>query len=257
MADDTTQIDYLTQEEIDALREEFGVTRPLTGDRYVGVNPNTGERGIFLFNPQGGWMDMTKAAGPRTHYEDGSPVTSFADVNANRNWVSRLYDIMRLASGFENYVSSPKTVIGLGVDRDPKYTPFNWSREYYNSPEFRGVAHQLARGDMSFDEIYKAMQDWHAAKTGASTASTPSTVSGTNNVALFPNHYLNNFVSNRGAFTGQAPSTLSRSLAPSLPTPFSTGLEAPTSTSITTPQGTDYVKLLRSFLTAGLFKDYI
>lgn len=254
MADDTTRVDYLTQEEVDALREEFGVTRPLTGDRYVGVNPKTGERGIFLFNPQGGWMDMTKSTGPRTTYEDGSPITSFADVNANRNWMGRLYDIYRLATGSESFVSSPQTEIGLG---QTTYAPFGWTSEYYNSPEFRNLAHQLARGNMSFDEIYKAMQDWHAAKNGASTASTPSTVSGTNNVRLFPNHYLNNFVSNRGAFTSQAPSTLSRSLAPSLPTPFATGLESPTSPSITTPQGTDYVKLLRSFLTAGLFKDYI
>lgn len=243
MADDTTRVDYLTQEEVDALREEFGVTRPLTGNRYVGVNPNTGERGIFLFNPQGGWMDMTKSTGPRTTYEDGSPVTSFADVNANRNWVSRLYDIMRLASGFENYVSSPKTVIGLGVNRDPKYTPFNWRSEYYNSPEFTNVAHQLARGDMSFDEIYKAMQDWYAAKTGASTVSESAAPAAKEDIVT-PSVTIGS--TGGGAFTGVTPQTFTY-------TPSNLPSVAPAPS----VKNVDYVKLLRGWLTNSLFKDLI
>ena len=258
MADDTTQINYLTQEEVDALREEFGVTRPLTGDRYVGVNPNTGERGIFLFNPQGGWMDMTKAAGPRTTYEDGTPIQGFNYQAAGRNpnWVSRLYDVFRMVGDYGVSASGRSSMEG-GFDKSlfPKLE-IDWR----NDPAFSGYAHSLAMSDMSLNEIYNALQNYGKTPVASavnSTTSTPSTVSGTNNVRLFPKHYLNNFVSNRGAFPSQAPSTLSRSLAPSLPTPFSTGLEAPTSTSITTPQGTDYVKLLRSFLTAGLFKDYI
>lgn len=62
---------YLTQEELDAYNEQNGTQ--FSGLK-LGKNPETGELGIFSFDPLFGWRDDTKWLGPRTHYEDGSPV---------------------------------------------------------------------------------------------------------------------------------------------------------------------------------------
>lgn len=62
---------YLTQEELDAYNEQNGTQ--FSGFK-LGRNPETGELGIFSFDPLFGWRDDTKWLGPRTHYEDGTPI---------------------------------------------------------------------------------------------------------------------------------------------------------------------------------------
>ena len=44
------------------------------------TNPNTGETGMWTWDPQAGWRDDTQWTGPRTTYEDGTTIPSFGDV---------------------------------------------------------------------------------------------------------------------------------------------------------------------------------
>lgn len=237
MADDTTRVDYLTQEEVDALREEFGVTRPLTGDRYVGVNPNTGERGIFLFNPQGGWMDMTKAAGPRTTYEDGTPIQGFnyQAEGRNPNWVSRLYDVYRMVGNYGVSASGRSSMEG-GFDKNlfPKL-----ELDWRNDPTFSGYAHSLAMSDMSLNEIYDALQNY-----GKTPASGPSAAPAAKEDIVTPSVTIGS--TGGGAFTGVTPQTFTY-------TPSNLPSVAPAPS----VKNVDYVKLLRGWLTNSLFKDLI
>lgn len=167
-----TQVNYMTQAELDAYNQANGTS--YKGSHYVRVNPQTGEEGIWLFNPQGGWMDITTSLGPRTHYENGDPVTSFSEVQSgiNPNWVARLYDIYRIASGDNSYFSSGKTELGLNQDL---YNPYNWRNDVINYSNFRDWAHKWARGSMTWDEIYQGMQDWYARTFPDSTTTNSTT----------------------------------------------------------------------------------
>jgi len=68
---------YMTDEELAEYNEANDTN--FSGN-YLSTNPNTGEPGMWTWDPQAGWRDDTQWTGPRTTYEDGTPITSFGDV---------------------------------------------------------------------------------------------------------------------------------------------------------------------------------
>lgn len=76
-ADETPSFNYMTDEELAAYNEANDTN--FSGN-YLSIHPNTGEPGMWTWDPQAGWRDDTQWTGPRTTYEDGTPITSFGDV---------------------------------------------------------------------------------------------------------------------------------------------------------------------------------
>jgi hypothetical protein len=68
---------YMTDEELADYNEANDTN--FSGN-YLSTHPQTGEAGMWTWDPQAGWRDDTQWIGPRTEYEDGTPVTSFEDV---------------------------------------------------------------------------------------------------------------------------------------------------------------------------------
>jgi hypothetical protein len=141
---------YMTAEELAAFNEANNTK--LKGDHYLAVNPKTGEEGAWMFTSQTGWTDASKLGGPRTHYEDGTPVNSFKDARKdwNPNWSIRLNDIFRWAGGQHG-----------GAGRS-MFTDDMWNWDAFNDPywrteEGRQWVNQQAIGNKSLDEIYREM----------------------------------------------------------------------------------------------------
>lgn len=74
---ETSSFNYMTDEELAAYNEANNTS--FSGN-YLSTNPNTGEAGMWTWDPQAGWRDDTQWTGPRTTYDDGTPITSFEDV---------------------------------------------------------------------------------------------------------------------------------------------------------------------------------
>lgn len=68
---------YMTDEELADYNEANDTN--FSGN-YLSTHPQTGEAGMWTWDPQAGWRDDTQWTGPRTEYEDGTPITSFEDV---------------------------------------------------------------------------------------------------------------------------------------------------------------------------------
>ena len=68
---------YMTDEELADYNEANDTN--FSGN-YLSTHPQTGEAGMWTWDPQAGWRDDTQWTGPRTTYEDGTPITSFGDV---------------------------------------------------------------------------------------------------------------------------------------------------------------------------------
>ena len=68
---------YMTDEELADYNEANDTN--FSGN-YLSTHPQSGEAGMWTWDPQAGWRDDTQWTGPRTHYEDGTPITSFEDV---------------------------------------------------------------------------------------------------------------------------------------------------------------------------------
>ena len=76
-AEQPPSFNYMTDEELADYNEANDTN--FSGN-YLSVNPNTGEAGMWTWDPQAGWRDDTQWTGPRTTYDDGTPITSFEDV---------------------------------------------------------------------------------------------------------------------------------------------------------------------------------
>jgi hypothetical protein len=75
---------YMTDEELAEYNEANDTN--FSGN-YLSTNPNTGEPGMWTWDPQAGWRDDTQWTGPRTTYDDGTPIEgfgSFADVYSDK-----------------------------------------------------------------------------------------------------------------------------------------------------------------------------
>ena len=70
--------EYMTQAELDIYNQQNGTS--FSGN-YLMLHPETGEVGMWTWDPMAGWRDDTKWLGPRTTYSDGTPIVSFEDVN--------------------------------------------------------------------------------------------------------------------------------------------------------------------------------
>ena len=71
---------YMTDDELALYNLENGTSFNGLHLRY---HPDTGEEGIWTWDPMAGWRDDSKWLGPRTEYADGTPITgvgAFADV---------------------------------------------------------------------------------------------------------------------------------------------------------------------------------
>ena len=69
--------EYMTQAELDAYNQANGTS--FSGN-YLMFHPETGEVGMWTWDPMAGWRDDTKWLGPRTTYPDGTPIVSFEDI---------------------------------------------------------------------------------------------------------------------------------------------------------------------------------
>jgi hypothetical protein len=72
--------EYMTEDELALYNFENGTSFNGLHLRY---HPDTREEGIWTWDPMVGWRDDSKWLGPRTEYEDGTPITgvgAFADV---------------------------------------------------------------------------------------------------------------------------------------------------------------------------------
>jgi hypothetical protein len=74
---DPPSFNYMTDEELDEYNEANDTN--FSGN-YLSTNPNTGEAGMWTWDPQAGWRDDTQWTGPKTTYEDDTPIPSFGDV---------------------------------------------------------------------------------------------------------------------------------------------------------------------------------
>jgi len=140
----------MTAEELAAFNEANNTK--LKGDHYLAVNPNTGEEGAWMFTSQTGWTDAGKLGGPRTHYEDGTPVNSFMEARKdwNPNWSIRTNDIFRWAGG--QHGGAGRTMFTDDM--------WNWAAfddPYWRTPEGRQWVNQAAIGNKSLEEIYQEM----------------------------------------------------------------------------------------------------
>ena len=140
---------YMTQDELAAFNQANDTK--LKGEHYLAVNPKTGEEGAWMFTSQTGWTDASKLGGPRTHYEDGTPVADFSYRNDwNPNWSIRLNDISNWAGGQGG--GAGRTMLSqdqLG------YAGFN--DPYWRTSEGRQWVNQQAISGRSLEEIYREM----------------------------------------------------------------------------------------------------
>ena len=118
------------------------------------VHPETGEEGDWTYIGGMGWINNDAWQGPRTHYEDGTPVDSFLDARRdwNPNWSIRINDINRWAGG--QHAGAGRTM----------FTDDMWNWEAFNdpfwrTPEGRQWVSNAAISNKSLEEIYKEMMN--------------------------------------------------------------------------------------------------
>jgi hypothetical protein len=224
---------YMTDEELADYNEANDTN--FSGN-YLSTHPQTGEAGMWTWDPQAGWRDDTQWIGPRTHYEDGTPITSFEDVrdgvfddsdetNQYGDPVGTVYSggtpcfdektgtYDRSIPGCEN--------AGLDSDEDQilEILPMCYDTRAINY------------GESGLCKFPPATEDPSIPTDGTTTPTPP---------------FVNIGSPVGGAFTGMAPQGLSYS---------ATAL--PSTAPAPSVKNVDYVKLLRGWLTNSLFKDMI
>lgn len=112
-------------------------------------HPETGEPGSWTYYGGVGWINNDAWQGPRTHYEDGTPVPDFSYRSKwNPNWSIRLNDIY----GFVGQRA------GAGRTRlrdDYNYATFN--DPFWRTAEGRQWINQMAISNKSLEEINREM----------------------------------------------------------------------------------------------------
>lgn len=97
-----------------------------------------------------GWINKNDWQGPRTHYEDGTPVPDFSyRRDWNPNWSIRLNDLSRIAGG--QHAGSGRTTIRP----DENYATLN--SPYWRTAAGRQFVSDMAISNKSIQEIYKEM----------------------------------------------------------------------------------------------------
>ncbi len=140
---------YMTQDELAAFNQANDTK--LKGEHYLAVNPKTGEEGAWMFTSQTGWTDASKLGGPRTHYEDGTPVADFSyRKDWDPNWSIRLNDISNWAGGQGG--GAGRTMLS---EDQLGYAGFN--DPYWRTSEGRNWVTQAAISGRSLEEIYREM----------------------------------------------------------------------------------------------------
>lgn len=212
---------YMTDEELADYNEANDTN--FSGN-YLSINPNTGESGMWTWDPQAGWRDDTQWTGPITEYEDGTPVTSFEDVRDGVFDDSDEMDPRPVCNevGASNFGEVGECLNEFG---DPFGTVY-------------------AGGTPCFDE---ATGTYDRSIPGCENSPPdPSPAPPADGTTTGAPPFVNIGSPVGGAFTGMAPQGLSYS-ATSLPSTA----PAPSVKNV------DYVKLLRGWLTNSLFKDMI
>ena len=144
-------------------------------------HPETGEPGSWTYIGGMGWINNDAWQGPRTHYEDGTPVPDFSYRNKwNPNWSIRLNDIMRWAGGGA----------GAGRTREREdYTYAKFNDPFWRTPEGRQWINQAAISGKSLEEINQEMmamgeradakrEAWHKLREGGANSGSADTSGG-------------------------------------------------------------------------------
>jgi len=176
-------LNYMTAEELAAFNEANNTK--LKGDHYLAINPKTGEEGAWMFTSQTGWTDASKLGGPRTHYEDGTPVPDFSyRRDWNPNWSIRTNDLYRIAGG--QHGGSSRTTLRPGEEYAALNSP------YWRTPAGRQFINEMAISNKPIHEIYKEMvrlnnfseereeakQEWARLRSGTANDSSADTSGG-------------------------------------------------------------------------------
>ena len=117
-------------------------------------HPVTGEPGKWRYIGGMGWMnfDESNRRGPRTHYEDGTPVHDFTGNNANKNpnWSIRINDISRFVGQHA----------GAGRTRLPEDFEFEYLNDpFWRTSQGRQMIHNWAVGNQDLTDIYRQMAE--------------------------------------------------------------------------------------------------
>jgi hypothetical protein len=216
---------YMTDEELADYNEANDTN--FSGN-YLSTHPQTGEAGMWTWDPQAGWRDDTQWTGPRTEYEDGTPITSFEDV---RDGVFDDSDEMDPRPVCNEVGAINFGEVGECLNRygDP------FGTVYAGGPCFDETTGTYDRSKMGCEDSPPDPPPdgtMPAAPTNGTTTPAPPFVNIGSPVG--------------GAFTGMAPQGLSYS---------ATAL--PSTAPAPSVKNVDYVKLLRGWLTNSLFKDMI
>lgn len=119
---------------------------------YKDKHPTTGEPGKWKYIGGMGWMnfDESNLKGPRTHYEDGTPVFSYKDINNGRNpnWSIRSNDI-------HSFVGQGSGSARSMIDPTKHYSGLN--DPFWRTSEGRHMMSKWAMGNQSLDDIYQQM----------------------------------------------------------------------------------------------------
>lgn len=149
-------------------------------------HPVTGEAGDWSFVSGIGWINNNAWQGPRTHYEDGTPVDSFKDARKdwNKDWSIRLNDLSRIAGG--QHGGAGRTTLRPGEEYATLNSP------YWRTPAGRQFVNEMAISNKPIHEIYKEMvklnnfseereeakQEWARLRSGTANDSSADTSGG-------------------------------------------------------------------------------
>lgn len=117
---------------------------------YLDKHPETGEEGRWQYIGGMGWMNQDAWQGPRTHYEDGSPVDSWTKYRKdwNPDWSTRVNDIF-------SFVGQ-----GGGAGRTTARDDYNYATfddPYWRTIEGRQWIQDAAISGRSLEEINREM----------------------------------------------------------------------------------------------------
>jgi len=97
-----------------------------------------------------GYIDKDSWQGPRTTYEDGTPIADFNYRNDwNRDWSTRVNDLYRIAGG--QHGGSSRTTLRPGEEYATLTSP------YWRTEAGRQFVNDMAIGDKPINEIYEEM----------------------------------------------------------------------------------------------------